>query len=390
MSRLHKYMCCVMLVICMSGCSERKEIEERGFVVGTAFDVVKEESEEKKPPRMKGTYQLVLPSALAQQGKQGADGAQYMNINVTADSLFTQIREASKKISRSLFFPHIKVVIFSKDLLKRQNFLEQTLDIFFRAHEMRRNIKIFVSKNQAGKIFEQNAKPENFPAKYIDLLADHADVNSFMLEAVRIGEVQEMLTSKRSFVLPVLELTKQGVKMEGAAIFKGENNKLVGLLSGKDTQGLNYIIGKKVGGFLTIRKKEKVFTYEIHKIRRKIRASFTDPRHPKFIIDMYPKGVLGEVYLGEDAKAWSEKRINSYITKEMERIVGRTIKKVQKEYKTDVLGLGDYYKRHNYKKWKKVEKNWDYGENYFMKTDIAVRVHPVVEHSGSLVPKGGQ
>ncbi|AWC34832.1 Ger(x)C family spore germination protein [Bacillus cytotoxicus] len=383
-------MCCVMLVICMSGCSERKEIEERGFVVGAAFDVVKEESEEKKPPRMKGTYQLVLPSALAQQGKQGADGAQYMNINVTADSLFTQIREASKKISRSLFFPHIKVVIFSKDLLKRQNFLEQTLDIFFRAHEMRRNIKIFVSKNQAGKIFEQNAKPENFPAKYIDLLADHADVNSFMLEAVRIGEVQEMLTSKRSFVLPVLELTKQGVKMEGAAIFKGENNKLVGLLSGKDTQGLNYIIGKKVGGFLTIRKKEKVFTYEIHKIRRKIRASFTDPRHPKFIIDMYPKGVLGEVYLGEDAKAWSEKRINSYITKEMERIVGRTIKKVQKEYKTDVLGLGDYYKRHNYKKWKKVEKNWDYGENYFMKTDIAVRVHPVVEHSGSLVPKGGQ
>ncbi len=379
-----------MLVICMSGCSERKEIEERGFVVGAAFDVVKEESEEKKPPRMKGTYQLVLPSALAQQGKQGADGAQYMNINVTADSLFTQIREASKKISRSLFFPHIKVVIFSKDLLKRQNFLEQTLDIFFRAHEMRRNIKIFVSKNQAGKIFEQNAKPENFPAKYIDLLADHADVNSFMLEAVRIGEVQEMLTSKRSFVLPVLELTKQGVKMEGAAIFKGENNKLVGLLSGKDTQGLNYIIGKKVGGFLTIRKKEKVFTYEIHKIRRKIRASFTDPRHPKFIIDMYPKGVLGEVYLGEDAKAWSEKRINSYITKEMERIVGRTIKKVQKEYKTDVLGLGDYYKRHNYKKWKKVEKNWDYGENYFMKTDIAVRVHPVVEHSGSLVPKGGQ
>ncbi|MGH1218653.1 Ger(x)C family spore germination protein [Bacillus cytotoxicus] len=390
MSRLHKYMCCVTLVICMSGCSERKEIEERGFVVGAAFDVVKEESEEKKPPRMKGTYQLVLPSALAQQGKQGADGAQYMNINVTADSLFTQIREASKKISRSLFFPHIKVVIFSKDLLKRQNFLEQTLDIFFRAHEMRRNIKIFVSKNQAGKIFEQNAKPENFPAKYIDLLADHADVNSFMLEAVRIGEVQEMLTSKRSFVLPVLELTKQGVKMEGAAIFKGENNKLVGLLSGKDTQGLNYIIGKKVGGFLTIRKKEKVFTYEIHKIRRKIRASFTDPRHPKFIIDMYPKGVLGEVYLGEDAKAWSEKRINSYITKEMERIVGRTIKKVQKEYKTDVLGLGDYYKRHNYKKWKKVEKNWDYGENYFMKTDIAVRVHPVVEHSGSLVPKGGQ
>ncbi|PFR87601.1 spore gernimation protein GerLC, partial [Bacillus cereus] len=67
--------------MCISGCSERKEIEERGFVVGVAFDAVKDdegESDSKKPPRMKGTYQLVLPSSLAQQGGKNGGGDNYI------------------------------------------------------------------------------------------------------------------------------------------------------------------------------------------------------------------------------------------------------------------------------------------------------------------------
>ncbi|WP_410984621.1 Ger(x)C family spore germination protein [Bacillus cereus] len=392
MNHLHKFVCCIVLLLCISGCSERKEIEERGFVVGAAFDLGKEDrqSESKTPPRMKGTYQLVLPSSLAQQGGKNEGGDNYINSNATADSVFAQIREISKKISRSLFFPHIKVIIFSQDLLKQQNLLEQTLDVFLRDHEMRRNIRVFVSKGRAEKLLQQSSKPENLPAKYIDLLADHADANAFMLEAVRIGDVQETITAKRSFVLPVLQLTKQDVKMEGAAVFKGHNNKLMGLLTGKDTQGLNYIIGKKASGFLTIRKKGKEITYEVHKIRRKIHASFTEPRRPKFTIDIYPEGVLAEVYLGGTGKVWSEKQMNTYISKEMENVAMRTVKKMQKDFKTDVLELGDYYKRHNYKEWKKIEKNWDRGKNYFAKSEIVVRVHPVVEHSGSLMPKGGQ
>ena len=39
-----------------------------------------------------------------------------------------------------------------------------------------------------------------------------------MIEAARIGEVQEKTISNRSFVLPILELTKQGVQMNGAKI----------------------------------------------------------------------------------------------------------------------------------------------------------------------------
>ena len=61
------------------------------------------------------------------------------------------------------------------------------------------------------------------------------------------------MISNRSFVLPILELTKQGVQMN-VRLFRGKDNKCVGNLSGEETVGMNYIIGKN-WRFFTIRKR---------------------------------------------------------------------------------------------------------------------------------------
>ncbi len=84
----------------ISGCSELAEIEERGFVVGAAYDIVREK---KSNPIMKGTYQMVLPSKLTQQGGKGA-GNNYINVSAKADSVFEQIRIIAKKLVVNYFF----------------------------------------------------------------------------------------------------------------------------------------------------------------------------------------------------------------------------------------------------------------------------------------------
>ena len=71
----------------------------------------------------------------------------------------------------------------------------------------------------------------------------------------------------------------------------------------------------------------------------------------------------------------------------MEKRIQKSIKLVQKKYKVDVLALGEVYKRHNYKEWKKIDKNWDQGEKYFSNAEITVHVHPTIAHSGSALPK---
>jgi spore germination protein len=385
MKHLLKIMLCVVFVSSISGCSELEEIEERGFVVGAAYDIVKEKQSN---PVMKGTYQMVLPSKLTPQGGQGdGDSENYINVSAKADSVFEQIRIIATKISRSLFFPHIQVIIFSEELLANPYVLQNTLDIYIRDHEMRRNIRLFVSKKNAEAILKQSAKPENLPAKYIDMLAEHPPKNAQMIEAARIGEVQEKMISRRSFALPVLGLTKQGVQMEGAALFRGKDNKCVGSLSGEQTLGMNYVIGKKIGGFFTIRKKNQLITYEIHKMRRNIKVSTANTTKPKFNIHLFMEGTLAELHFSDHKQVMNEKKIKENIAKEMEKRIQKSIQLVQKKYRVDVLGLGEVYKRHNYKEWKKISKNWEQGENYFSDAEIIVHVHPTIEHSGSALPK---
>ncbi|MDC2867777.1 MULTISPECIES: Ger(x)C family spore germination protein [unclassified Bacillus (in: firmicutes)] len=392
MKHLLSIMVCMFFILFISGCSERQEIEERGFVVGVALDKAIHQGEKSetttttRSPLIKGTYQMVLPSSLTQQGSKATSGKNYININATADSVFAQIRIISKKISRSLFFPHIEVIILSEELLKKPFVLEDVLDVFFRDHEMRRNIRIFVSKGSAEEILKQSAKPENLPAKYISMISDHAWKNAQMLEAIRIGNLQQKMSANRSFVLPVLALTHEGIKMEGAAVFRGKDKKLVGRLNGMETLGLNYIIGKKVGGFYKIQRGNQLIVFEIREMRRKIHVFLTNPTKPKFIIDVYLNGTLAEVYLGKESKAMSTEEINKYLASEMEKQLQKTVKVIQKDLKVDVLGVGEYYKRKNYKQWIKVKKNWDQGQNYFSTSNITVRIKPSIEHSGSVLP----
>ena len=74
------------------------------------------------------------------------------------------------------------MIIFSEELLSHPYILQNTLDVYIR-DEMRRNIRLFVSNKNAEAILKQSAKPENLPAQYIDMLAEHPPKNAQMIEA---------------------------------------------------------------------------------------------------------------------------------------------------------------------------------------------------------------
>lgn len=175
-------------------------------------------------------------------------------MSAKGDSVFEQIRIIAKKISRTLFSTYTSNH-FSEELLSNPNVLQNTLDVYIRDHEMRRNIRLFVSEKNAEAILKQNAKSENLPAQYIDMLAEHPPKNAQMVEAAELVTCRKKIISNRSFVLPVLKPTKQGIEMDGAALFRGKDNKCVGMLNGEQTVGINFIIGEKLGGYFTIRKR---------------------------------------------------------------------------------------------------------------------------------------
>lgn len=52
-----------------------------------------------------------------------------------------------------------------------------------------------------------------------------------MIEKKRLSEIHSNIMAKKSFFLPVVFRTKQGVELSGSALFKGTDNRLVAMLN---------------------------------------------------------------------------------------------------------------------------------------------------------------
>ena len=137
------------------------------------------------------------------------------------------------------------------------------------------------------------------------------------------------MIADRSFALPLLGLTKQGVQMEGAALIRGKDNKCVGTLSGEQTLGMNYIIGKKLKVSLLF-VKNQLITYEVHKLRRKIKVSTEHATKPKFDIHVFTEGTLAELHFNEPKQVMNEKVLKKELSKEMKKRIEKSIQLVQK------------------------------------------------------------
>ncbi|CUB53023.1 Spore germination protein B3 precursor [Bacillus subtilis] len=174
--------------------------------------------------------------------------------------------------------------------------LQNILDVYTCDEAMRRNIRLFVAKGHAEHLLIQNTGPEYLPAKYIWLLSEHTQKNVQMVEKTRLGAIHSKLSTQKSFLLPVLYQTKQGVKLSGAALFSGKDNCLITILSAKDTAALNYITDSKVRGIFTTSIQKQVITYEFNRVHQRLELDIPNPKYPKVDIYVTADGKIAEIH----------------------------------------------------------------------------------------------
>ncbi|QDZ77051.1 hypothetical protein D0437_30270 [Bacillus cereus] len=263
---------------------------------------------------------MVLPNTLSSSERGTATQKNYINLTSTGESIFAHFRMIAKKISRPLLFPHIQVIIFSEEVLRTPYMLQHILDVYTRNEAMRRNIRLFVAKGHAAHILAQNAGPEYLPAKYVWILSEHTQKNAHMIEKKRIGDIHSKIIEKKSFFLPVVFRTKQGVELSGSALFKDTDNRLVAMLNAQDTTALQYMTSSKVRGIVTVPMNKQRITYEFHRVHQRIELDMPNPKHPKVDICEIRWKNCGDAFLSssptfhETAPASISKRNEKTIT----------------------------------------------------------------------------
>ncbi|MCP3772974.1 Ger(x)C family spore germination protein [Paenibacillus sp. MZ04-78.2] len=359
----------ILLVILLSGCWDRREIELIGMVVGIALDKAESSSEN----------EIIMTQQFVNTTKGGKEETvkAYNNITGQGKSIFQIIRETSNRTDKSPYFMHLKVIVISDKLASTLDLTDLT-DLFLRDHEVRRTVQILFVPGNARKVLEMKSDKKGIPSIVLWGTTKNDYKTSEMPRLVTLGDLSENLTAKKSFLAQKLIPLREEVKLRGAAVISGKKKTCIGWLSADETSGINWILGTRHGsrgGIVKIvdENSRKELVYEIDYIRSKIVPVVKRDRL-SFRVSIDSEGYLGENWTKESSFEQDFiHKVNQLTAKQIKHLVLKALNKTKDTYKVDVAGFAEQLKIHNYNTWKQYKDDWDekFSET---KVDVDVKV----------------
>ncbi|SCY76923.1 Ger(x)C family spore germination protein [Alkaliphilus peptidifermentans] len=369
----------VIIIICIIlsiGCWDKKELDERAYVMGIGIDLGTEN-------QLKLSTQVVHQNQKAPQEETDTNGL-HMDFVLTQEC--NTLFEASKKFmnfsNRKLFYGHNEVVVFGEEFAKSG--IVSSLNWFERQAELRPHTIFLVAKGEAKKILECQSLFEQHSARA-------------MKEAVRSDEITNVVevtlhsflgeyASRGSAVMPKIEIAtiegKKTFRIGEFGVFK--KDKLVGWLDEKASSGYLLIVNRKNPRVIIVpvpNSKDGKASIELANNNAKIIADYKE-NSPTITVEIMIDGNLKEqtapVSIGTPEKL---QELNMNFKKAIEEEVETAIGAAQ-QYKTDVFGFGEALHRKDYTKWNEIKEDWD---EIFSNMEVNISVKTEIKHLGMVV-----
>ncbi|WP_226528626.1 Ger(x)C family spore germination protein [Metabacillus niabensis] len=374
------------LLLFLTGCWDREELDEIAIVAGIAVDKGKE-----KKYRM--TVEVINS---AEFGKQSAQGNAPVNIyTLEGNSLSELSNKMNVGLTRKLVFSHTRVLYISEEVARDGIF--GFLDFLDRSGQFRNDFSIVITSGYPASTFTKITYPvQKSPSlklsTQITTLTDewggNPDVQLYdfitSLISKGINPVAGIISirgdpEKGQSVDNNKEIDPGALVLaDGMAIFKGD--KMVGKLSLNETRG--YLWTKELRSTSlsiacdsedanTTNKDE--FYLDVRVIRSKVNLeSKYENDRPKIKVKINAEAKIQGTQCAKDLTKINvysdqEKLVEKFVKAEISQL----IKKVQKEYEVDIFGFGDALNRQDHKKYKEVEYRWD---EEFAKAELDVEV----------------
>lgn len=386
----------LMLAIVMSGCWDRIEIEQKGFVIGAAIDIqqteeVEERIEEVAPGKPEGkvrfalTQQFVIPAGISGGGDTGGGTEKaYLNLTSEGDTIFEIVRSVAARISRTPVYDHNELIIISEELAKSP-YMRYALDYFIRQPEMRRGTRVMISKDDARDIIEIEQTIESTPVHYIESISKNNFKNSRMQPPSRLGDIHQYLLLDQSFLIQRVVGEKNEVKVAGNAVISGQDNQMVGFLGEEETEGLNFLTGQVKGGLLEINFHGNMVVFEIREANHELVADVSNPERIKFTVTVKTEGVIAEYFNQESLMEGNIiEEIETQVADEIVRLMEDAISKVKDDFNADVLKFGQHLKMYHYDLWQEIKGDWETGRKLFQKVEVELHANTTIRNTGNI------
>ncbi len=374
-----KTLICVFLVFSLAGCWDSREIDTLAIVMGIGIDKAKQQDE------ITVTTQIVNPEQIGTPGSNGGvTGGKkaYWNVHGTGKTMSEAMAEIIHQLSRKLFFPHDKIIVFGKEAAIEG--IGEHIDFFMRNYEIRLNSLVLITECYASNLLDVEREIERIPAMSVADLEEIQEVTS-QISVFRLYEfVLRLMSETTSPVAAYIETieTEDGktFRLQGTAVFK--EDKMVGTLTRDETRGFLWVIGEVIEGTSMIEypDKEHPVTIAILNANSKIYLELKDDM-PVFKIKI-------ECDVGIENLPASVDLIHSDTLKDIEKAYEDEIRKKvlsaldrARELHTDIFGFGERVRKKYPKKWKLIKGRWD---ELFQKVEVEILPEANLRESGGI------
>ncbi len=342
----------ILMTLCAvaTGCWSYRELDDMAIVAGMAVDKVDD--------KFLLTVEVVNP-------QQGPEGTQYEAVifDSVGSAIFDGIRNIIRKSGRKLFWSHAKILIISKAAAEEG--LVPILDWVGRDVEVRGDMWILVSEEETAQEILKGEKG------LYDLLSFQiqdvlwAEENLARFPTMELWEFLNDIGEEGGGAVAtgIYLVSYNGGKIpqvSGSALFKGD--RLVGWLDDIETRDLLWIRDEVQGGFVMVEQvgeEQTKVSMEISKSRTKVKSVVEDGKL-RMKIDIELEMGIAELSTTKDY--FTEEGI-TFLENATERIlqeqINGTIRKVQREYGTDVFKFGQTIKREMPDRWRQMKEDWD-------------------------------
>ncbi|TYR81226.1 Ger(x)C family spore germination protein [Priestia megaterium] len=370
----------IIACACMSllGCAIHHNIEQLSLVVGVAIDT------DEKVDKRTGKQNLVLThQTLISPDRSGMSSSSPYNNIITAGPTIHEItRDVSLKAD-PVFSQHQRVLLIGEEA-GRTFKLDSILDQYMRDNEIRRSCLVFLTKGMAQDILTIKGLPMPPTTMIYEFVQNRYRTNK-LLPPLSLGELSAKLATKQSFLVPVVSTGAKSVELNGAAIIK--NGRVARFLSQSEIQSVNWLTGEIDGGIVYGKHGKHPYSFEVHSVEHHVKTRINSNRSVHFDVHVETDGRLSEDWNTSNQKV-NTKYVNR-IEQETEKIIKKnaeaTIKKIQQDYKADIIDFREYVRIHHHDFWKKNQKEWD---EIFANSTIDYHINVTISDFGSRTGSG--
>jgi spore germination protein KC len=378
----------LQIIPLLSGCWNQKELNDLAFVMAMGID----KGEHK---RFDVTVQLVNPGNVSTGQNGGGQGLPIAVYKASGDTLTEAARNATKKVSRRLYYAHTNIIVISEKLAREG--IYNIIDAFEREPEFRTTTEIVIAKGStAEEIVTTLTILDKIPSGKITkelettekMLGENIKVNVDDLVSALVSKGKQPIISGYKLMGNKEESRKADnlnttttmayLKADGLAIFN--DGKLIGWIKNEKARGAVWLLNKVKSTDINLDWKGKKAALNLTPLRSKTKVS-AKIKNGKPIIQVVLKeeSIISEVNTSMNLDNPSTiQEIEKIMGEKIEKEIMSSIKEAQRQ-KCDIFGFGEKVHLANPKLWEKIEKNWD---EQFAHTKVTVQVYAFNRRAG--------